>query len=532
MTRSIVSLCCALAAAGGWAFAPGAWAQAAFDGYQYWHQGSSVFETPPGHFNALGRAVASGDFNFDGFADLAIGEPEADDGAANGAGVVHVLYGGPDGPMAPAQLWTATGIWGLGFPKSWDRFGSALAAADFNDDSFADLAIGAPGRGVNEASSCGAVTVLYGSPGSGLRRGNAQLFHQDVQGFLGFAESLDRLGAALAAGNFDGDGFVDLAIGIPGEDDREGAVAVLYGGFDGLSTARMGLLSQDSRSQINVLVTMPGTGEIWEDFGAALAAGNFDGLSPHDLAIGVPMDDNGVGGIEIVRGYDGLGLDPFDAELWNPIDLPGFDQTAWGSEYGRALAAGDFNRDGRVDLAVGVPSYPVTGTDSSTHIGAGAVHILPGADRGLSWTGQVLWTQESPGMPGEAEDNDHFGSSLAGADFDGDGIKDDLAVGAPEDSADTVEKAGTVTALFGSDSGLATAGAQLFSQAARALELRGASADPRDEFGGALTVGDFNRDGRDDLAMGSPSDLVDGAVSGSVAVCLVVGEDDGGVLSP
>src|SRR5439155_441080 len=116
--------------------------------------------------------VAKGDFNGDGFADLAIGEPGATVNGLAGAGDVIVVYGSSGGlttntPGIPGyQLWYE----GLtpGSAQVNNLFGSALASGDFNNDSYSDLAIGIPGKNVNFQGShyqdWGRVVVLYGSP--------------------------------------------------------------------------------------------------------------------------------------------------------------------------------------------------------------------------------------------------------------------------------------------------------------------------------------------------------------------------------
>jgi hypothetical protein len=126
------------------------------------------------------------DFN-DGFADLAVGVP-----AENGVGAVNVLYGTAAGLSgAGGQLFSQVG----GAVEGVDGFGSALAAGDFNNDDFADLAIGAPNDDVGSALDAGAVSVLYGSA-NGLTTQGGQLFTQ-VGGAI---EGDDRFGSALAAG--------------------------------------------------------------------------------------------------------------------------------------------------------------------------------------------------------------------------------------------------------------------------------------------------------------------------------------------
>ena len=82
---------------------------------------------------------------------------------------------------------------------------------------------------------------------AGLTAVGDQLWHQDVTEVEGVAERSDLLGSALAAGDFNGDGELDLAVGVLQENvgavDSAGAVAVLYGSagvvippIDGTST--------------------------------------------------------------------------------------------------------------------------------------------------------------------------------------------------------------------------------------------------------------------------------------------------------
>jgi hypothetical protein len=121
-----------------------------------------------------------------------------------------------------------------GARESGDRFGSALAAGDFNGDDHADLAIGVPSEDIknNSENDGGAVNILYGSS-NGLSTSNDRLLTRaDV---LGKPEENDYFGFALIVGDFNKDDLADLAVGVPGvpiEDIRKndgGAVVVSYG---------------------------------------------------------------------------------------------------------------------------------------------------------------------------------------------------------------------------------------------------------------------------------------------------------------
>ena len=115
--------------------------------------------------------------------------------------------------------------------------GSGVARGDFNGDGIGDLAVGVPDENVNGAIDAGAVNVIYGSS-DGLTATGNQFFTQDSPGMPGVTENFDRFGLTLASGEFNGDSYSDLAIGVPHEDIGsslgEGLVQILHGSDTGL----------------------------------------------------------------------------------------------------------------------------------------------------------------------------------------------------------------------------------------------------------------------------------------------------------
>ena len=153
------------------------------------------------------------DYNGDGVADVAIGDPDATIGGHARAGSVTIVYGGGGTRQLVQQ-----GVDGVGGdPADGDQFGFALATYDANRDGCADLAVGVPGEPVGTLAEAGAVQLLLGSP-SGLSKGPTAIrYDQNATGWADTAEAGDWFGYSLAAGaTAAGEPF--LAVGAPGED--------------------------------------------------------------------------------------------------------------------------------------------------------------------------------------------------------------------------------------------------------------------------------------------------------------------------
>jgi FG-GAP repeat protein len=522
---------------------------------------------PRAHASSSGGPAVKGDFDGNGFDDLAVGVPfdlvtDQQGGAVHSAGAVNVIYGAPAGVQQAGlatpnnQLFSQSPC-GLSADEDGEEFGAALAVGDFDGNGFDDLAVGARRQAVvtslGTQSNAGAVFVFYGSP-QGLTCTGAQMFTQDVLAVPGEeAEAGDRFGSSLAAGNFDGTTFGgrhvdDLAIGVPDEDvkrlgvDRAdaGSVNVIYGlaGF-GLRVVNAQVWNQTTG--------LGGVAEAGDHFGFALAAANFDGNFRNgtpidDLAVGVPGEErvagaDDAGAVQIVFGSEAR-LTAEDSQFWMQGTSDTFGSVEGdpdrGDLFGSALAAANFGLDPTSaqpadDLAIGVP-----GEESATgEARAGAVNVLYGLiGRGLTTSGNKLWSQDASdifgSMPGATEQDDRFGFALAAGDWSGGGV-DDLAIGVPGESKSAnapnpnAAKAGAVHVLYGSQShGLRTLGTQVF----RLEDISGAEANGGEQFGFAVATGDFDGSLGDDLVVAAPFESVPGQTIVSQGVAYVIYHDD------
>jgi hypothetical protein len=426
--------------------------------------GSQVFTqvgSAPEPGDGFGDALATGDFNHDGFADLAVSASLEGVFSTPGAGAVSVLYGSAAGlTRTGGQIFTQVGS----APESFDLFGFALATGDFNHDGFADLAAGAPLEDAGSIVDAGAVSVLYGSTG-GLTSSGGQIFTQVGSA----AETDDHFGWSLASGDFNQDGFADLAAGAPDESAGStfaaGAVSVLYGSAAGLT-----------RTGGQIFTQVGGAVELEDSFGSSLASGDFNHDGFADLAAGAPFEDVGsiedAGAVSVLYGSAGK-LTRTGGQLFTQVgSAPEFFDA-----FGLTLAAGDFNHDGFADLAAGAPDEDVFSTPD-----AGAVSVLYGSGSGLTRTGGQIFTQ----VGSAPESRDVFGAALATGDFNHDGFAD-LAAGAPSEDVFSTPDAGAVSVLYGSAGKLTTSGGQIFTQNSPGVP---GGAERSDGFGSALAAGD------------------------------------------
>jgi hypothetical protein len=426
------------------------------EGFAITQDDAGGVEAPGDRF---GSALTIEDFNDNNAADLAVGAPADAPGTAPRSGSVFVFPGVPTSPPSTDQEKAG------GVNEDGDLFGAAQVSGDFNGDGFDDLVVSAPG----EDGLSGAVHVFPGAAAKQLTGGFTQAGITITTGFVltqrdggDLSQAFDWFGASLAVGDFDGDGFDDLAVGAPGERAWSGAVFIFPGSFQGLNFGFF--ITETHAGDFNGMN---------ERFGSALAAGDFNGDGFDDLAVGAPFEVWQYGTVFVFPGsLAGIRLG-FSITQADAGDLE-----VSGDHFGASMTAHDFDGDGLEDLVVGAPG----------NLGAGAVFVFPGTGGGIR-TGFFI-RQTHAGLQGDL--GDLFGDAVAGGDFNGDGFGD-LVVGAPGKNV----RAGMAFLFRGSPAGIRL-GTPL-------TQSDGGDGDQWDErFGDSLAVGDGNNDGFDDLIVGAP----------------------------
>lgn len=544
--------------------------------------GASGFEGLLDAGDRFGSALSAlGDRDGDGKAELAVGAPFDDDGGFD-RGAVWTLALDADGSVLAASKTSDREGGFTGVLRDMDGFGSALAAFDLDLDGARDLCVGAagnPGRSSTTELEVGAAWFLF-ADALGAIRSHAKIDF-DEPALLGTLDDGDWFGSSVASlGDLDGDGTTEVAVGAvfddgAGEDrgavwvlsldeagtvqrhlrigSRESGMTSALRNFDhfGASVAALEDLDGDGRRELAVGAPgdddgLPGLerGAVWilflrsdgtvraaqkisaiaggfggplnpfDHFGSSLAGiGDVDGDGFGDLAVGAPDDDAG-GAVFANRGavwilsLTASGTVAAEREL--DAATVGFGPLDVGDRFGASLASpGDLDRDGRVELAAGAPGDDDGGSDR------GALWILfPDADGTVGASQKI--SSLAGAFGGVLENRAGFGRAVSAiGDLDGDGV-DDLAVAAAPAFPSTDDS--HVWLLFLARDGRVGPERRLDAS------LPGLAGADAETFGlGLARIGDLDRDGLFELAVGVPGSDIGGPGHGALWVLALDG---------
>lgn len=331
--------------------------------------------------------------------------------------------------------------------------------ADFNGDGFGDVAFAAPYAKVGGKGMAGYVAVLYGTE-NGLDPAQRTVLSQNTAGVPGTAKAEDSFGEALAIADLNKDGYTDLAVGAPGEDvgtDVDGgSVTVLWGSASGV---KGGTAVKDPAVSSH------------DNWGSLLTTGDFDGDARADLAVGT----GGTKSYVIRGGFTRSGT----TGTVKKIGLP---ETAYSVD---AMKAGDTDGDKKSDLVL---TYRTHNTS----------HASGSWSRGVAYLGSAAGPDTGSPRPLNG------GTSITLGDINGDGY-DEIALGNvfTEEDDQSGSRGGKVVVIRGSAGGPVNGDAPMFELTQDTEGVPGTE-KPNDGFGAAVSIGDTNNDGYDDLAIGIP----------------------------
>ncbi|NOG45168.1 MAG: tandem-95 repeat protein [Calditrichaeota bacterium] len=374
--------------------------------------------------NQLGRSVASGDLNNDNFDDILIGANTSNTNGKLGSGSVFVIHGSANFGLQKIRDLEDQNNYSIRFDGALrnDRLGEKVLSGDVNGDGFDDIIMSAALANNDESQDLGSIYIVYGNNSSGtgviLDLSESTSYNKV---YTGSAKG-DSLGASLAGGDLNGDGFIDLMVGAPYQNTDlrvdNGSIFIIYGKDEnpnGLSLSLADQNNYDMRFYGTATNDVLGLSGVCSDF-------NGDGLD--DMILGAAGSDfnsrNRSGSFYLINGSTLPVVEKdIDLTLVNNFNLR-FDGAAADELLGLSVSSNDINGDGFHDLLFG--SYYADYNDSTN---SGSVYVIYGNNSYTS--AELLDLQSSTNFDLRYDGtfaSDNFGRSTSGVDFNADGFGD------------------------------------------------------------------------------------------------------------
>ncbi|MEW2130645.1 FG-GAP-like repeat-containing protein [Streptomyces sp. NPDC005435] len=260
--------------------------------------GATTYFDVHSYWNSV--SLAAGDVNGDGIADLAVRTIDTEEPDSHR---VFLLLGGHDGFTNKGELKDANGY----------RFGGQeVAIGDLNNDHYADIVVGHHydnyDSDLDLPTKGGAIGVVYGGPSGVSTKLKPVWISQDTAGVPGVGEGYDGMGTGVSIGDTNGDGYNDVATGVPGETydgiAQAGTVLVLRGSAKGLTGTGAKSFGQNTPG-------IPGVAEKGDMFGTSTALVDANGDKKAEFIVGDPAENASNGSVWVLPGTSATGAFSF-----------------------------------------------------------------------------------------------------------------------------------------------------------------------------------------------------------------------------
>jgi hypothetical protein len=308
------------------------------------------------------------------------------------------------------------------------------------------------------------------------------------------------VGDGLTAGDFDGDGYDDLAFNSSNEYDFKakigaGGVWIVPGGRNGLDISAAQHVNQSTSG-------VPGKSEANDQFGSTLAAGDVTGDGRDELFIGTPektiKGKVSAGAVIVLKGStSGVTTKGLQAINQNTAGVPGTAEKL--DRFGEGITVGPLNKNRYRDVVIGTPG------EQNPGIGGGMVTQFWGSKAGVSFKNVTAVTGDkivdvARTRSGYAKNVyvEYFGAQVEIADTNGDG-NGEVVIGVPQGQDGNTVASGVVTTIPVRSSGLSAKGLIVLGQQDK--NIAGAAVYAN-RFGAAIATGDITGDGYEDVLVG------------------------------
>ncbi len=450
--------------------------------------------------NRFGHSVCGiGDFNKDGIPDIAVGAGWSNDGGFR-KGSIWILYLDSTGLVKNSKKISSTSGNFNGVINDNSNFGYSISRiGDINNDGIDDLAIGAP----SYLSGTGSVWILLMNSDGSVKQ-NKQISAQN-EALKNLLHPDDFFGIVTSAGDVDKDGIPDIF------------VTAMFNDEEGLNTGKVFLLLLNENAtvkyakEININSYFKlNTGD---NFGSGISVLN-EKNGDLNVVVGARMDDVGGNDRGAIYGIDIQVNKILNCVAGTPVSATKISSTKGnfsgiindGDVFGTSIASlGDYDHDGNADIVVGAPKVDDGGTDK------GAIWMLMlNADKTIKSAKKI--SENNSGFNTTLVNGEFFGQDVdTVGDLDKNGVID-LVVGACYD-ADGGFQRGAVFILFMNADGTVKKYQKISNTAGN---FKGVLHDDI-RFGHSVCgIGDLNKDGINDIAVGSGWDNDGGYRKGSI----------------